>query len=124
VRAGLSAYLQPGGTTEGTELIVEPAARRRLLRAQRTEDLRSEDGWAAVRDPRGGRVVALISGSREVEAWVEGMDWGTLGAHAGAYCNLRLGPGEQRGALSFLVLAQDEDEARAYRVLAGAEDLP
>jgi hypothetical protein len=37
---------------------------------------------------------------------------------------LHLGPGEEKGALSFLALARDEDEARAYRVLAGAQELP
>ena len=122
-QAALVAYLQPGGTVDGAELLLDVAGRRHLLRAQRTEDV-SADGWVGVRNPHTGPTLALVCGAPEAGARVSGVDYGTLGAHAGARITFRLGPGEEQGALSFLVLARDEDEARAYRVLAGTQELP
>ena len=95
----------------------------RLLRARRTEEAPA-DGWVGVRNPRTSQTLALVCGAPEVGARVSGVDYGALGAHAGARFTLRLGPGEEKGALSFLALARDEDEARAYRVLAGTQELP
>ncbi|HKC74190.1 MAG TPA: hypothetical protein VKF37_08315, partial [Chloroflexota bacterium] len=123
VQAALVAYLQPGGTVDGAELLLDVAGRRRLLRAQRSEEV-SADGWVGVRNPRTGRTLALVCGAPEAGARVIGVDCGALGAHAGARATFRLGPSEERGALSFLALARDEDEARAYRVLAGTQELP
>jgi hypothetical protein len=123
VQAALVAYLQPGGTVDGAELLLDVAGRRRLLRAQRTEEV-SADGWVGVRNPRTGRTLALVCGAHKAGARVIGVDCGALGAHAGAHVTFRLVPAEEQGALSFLALARDEDEARAYRVLAGTQELP
>ena len=122
-QAALVAYLQPGGTVDGAELLLDVAGRRRLLRAQRSEEV-SADGWVGVCNPQTGRTLVLVCGAHEAGARVIGVDCGALGAHAGARFTLRLGPGEEKGALSFLALARDEDEARAYRVLAGTQELP
>src|SRR5205085_663852 len=113
VQAALVAYLQPGGTVDGAELLLDVAGRRRLLRAQRSEEV-SADGWVGVRNLRTGRTLALVCGAPEAGARVIGVDCGALGAHAGARATFRLGPSEERGALSFLAVARDEDEARAY----------
>jgi ribosomal protein S18 acetylase RimI-like enzyme len=123
VHAALVAYLQPGGTVDGAELLLDVAGRRRLLRGQRSEQV-SADGWLGVRNSRSGQTLALVCGAHEAGARVIGVDCGALGAHVGARVTLRLGPGEEKGALSFLALARDEDEARAYRVLAGTQELP
>jgi hypothetical protein len=123
VQAALVAYLQAGGTVDGAELLLDVAGRRRLLRAQRTQEV-SADDWVGVRNPRIGRTLALVCGAHEAGARVIGVDCGALGAHAGARVTLHLGPGEEKGVLAFLALARDEDEARAYRVLAGAQELP
>jgi hypothetical protein len=123
VQATVVAYLQPGGTVDGAELLLDVAGRRRLLRAQRSEQV-SADGWVGVRNSQTGRTLALVCGAHEAGARVIGVDDGALGAHSGARVTLHLGPGEERGALSFLALARDEDEARAYRVLAGTQELP
>jgi len=122
VSAALVAYLQPGGAVEGAELLADVAGRSRLLRAQRTEDVHA-DGWVGVRDPRSGTTLALVSGDRAAEAQVLGADWGTLGAHAGALFTPRLGPSQERAALSYLAVARDEQEARAYRALSSTATL-
>jgi hypothetical protein len=122
-QAALVAYLQPGGTVDGAELLLDVAGKRRLLRAQRTEEVPA-DGWVGVRNPPSGRTLVLVCGAHEAAARVLGVDCGTRGAHAGARFTWRLGPGDERGALSFMALARDEDEARAYRVLGGTQELP
>jgi hypothetical protein len=119
VEAALVAHLQPGGTIEGGELLTSASAEGRLLRAQRTEEIAS-DGWVAVRNPVSGTVAALIARAAEAGSTVYGIDWGVHGAHAGLTFSPRLGPGETKQAMGFLVLAGDEAEARAYRTLAGA----
>ena len=80
--------------------------------------------WVAARNAHTGLTATLISGTRDAAAQVYGLDYGDLGAHVAARFTLEVAPGDERGALSFLVLASDEDEARAYRVLAGALEVP
>lgn len=122
VQAALVAHLQPGGTIEGGELLTTASTEGRMLRAQRTVEVPS-DGWVAVRNPTTGTVVALIAGGPAADSRLCGIDWGTLGAHAGLAFNPRLGAGEERHILAFLVVARDEAEARAYRALAGTVTL-
>jgi hypothetical protein len=122
VQAALVAHLQPGGSIEGGELLTTGPATGRLLRAQRTEDIPS-DGWVGVRNPRTGTTMVLVGGAATAESRVCGVDWGVLGAHAGLTFNPRPGPGEEQTVLSYLAVARDEAEARAYRALAGVTTL-
>lgn len=122
VEAALLGYLQPGGTVEGAEMLGE-ASQRRLLRAFRIEHVPGTS-WVAARNARTGLTAALVCAARDAAARVYGLDYGDLGAHVAARFTLEVAPGEERGALSFLALAGDEDEARAYRVLADAPDVP
>jgi hypothetical protein len=122
VRAALVAHLQPGGTTEGAELLTTASQNRRLLRSQRTEDIPSE-GWAGARNAATGETMVLVDGGVP-ESTVYGDDWGHHGAHAGVVFTPRLEPGETRSDLAYLVYAGNEAEARAYTALAGSQDLP
>ncbi|HEY8741873.1 MAG TPA: GNAT family N-acetyltransferase [Chloroflexota bacterium] len=120
VDAALVAYLQPGGSTDEGELLLDPQGARRLLRVQRTIGVRT-DGWAASRNPRDGRTVALVAGAADIESSVEGLDWGKLGAHLALRGDFHLRPQGELSALAYLALAQNEEEAGAYRALRGAK---
>lgn len=120
VDAALVAYLQPGGTTDAGELLLDPEGTLRLRRVQRTSDIRREH-WVAVRNPRDGRTIALVAGAAGCESHLRGMDWGKLGTHVGLRSDFRLPPMAEQSALAYLVLARDEAEAAAYRALGGAE---
>lgn len=127
VDTALLGYLQIDGTTDGAELLHERRDRSgrtrttRLLRAHRFAEV-TGDGWCAVHQPRSGRTMALVSGG-DGEARAIGVDAGDLGAHLAARAMLRLGPNDEQSLLAFLVLCDGEDEARAYRALAGAKEL-
>ncbi len=123
IHAGIMAYLQPGGTTEGVELIAGSGlAAPRLLRAHRTEEA-ATDGWAAAHDPRTGTTLGLVGSSVERQLAVKAIDWGHLGGHAGAVTALHLPPGQERGFLCYLVVARNEEEARAYHALTTTRHL-
>ena len=121
VEAALVAYLQPGGAVEDAELLLDPAGRRRLRRAQRTIDV-AADRWIAARNPASGTTIALVP-TRGPDARVVGVDWGGLGVHLGLRFQPRLEPHGEQSALAYLALARDEAEAAAYRPLEGAEGL-
>jgi len=123
VDAALVAYLQPGGTVEDAELLLDREGRQRLHRMQRTITVRGEE-LAVVRNSRNGRSVAIVCCRGEADPHVQRMDWGALGAHGGVTAGLRLGPLEEKSFLAFVALAQDEAEADAYRALTGARGLP
>jgi hypothetical protein len=117
ITAGVIAYLQPGGTTEGVELLVRSdSTAPRLLRAQRTEEA-ATDGWVAAHNPRDHTTLALVAAAGDHNAAVKAVDWGNLGGHAGISAPLRLDPGREQAFLSYLVLARSEEEARAYHAL-------
>lgn len=120
VNAAVISYLQPGGTTEDAELLLSPSGEQRLLRAQRTSS-RSTDDWIGVRNPRRDQTIVLVRGAASANSHVEGIDAGTLGAHAGLNISFHLDPHAEQSALAYLVLARDETEAAAYRALAGAD---
>ncbi|MCL4532420.1 MAG: hypothetical protein M1582_04415 [Actinobacteria bacterium] len=120
VSAAIMSYLQPGGSLDATELLLSPSGERRLLRAQRTLNQRT-DAWVGVRNPRDGRTIVLVRGAAESDSSIEGIDTGNLGAHAGLNASFRLEPHAEQSALAYLALARDETEAAAYRGLAGAE---
>jgi GNAT superfamily N-acetyltransferase len=119
VDAALVAYLQPGGTTAEGELLLEPTGDLRLRRVQRSLGVR-RDTWVAVRNPHDGRTIALVAGAAGNERHLRGLDWGKLGAHAGLRGDFHLPAHAEQSMLAYLVLAQDEEEAAAYRALGDA----
>jgi len=119
VDAVLVAYLQPGGSTADAELLLDPDGERRLRRIQRTIGVRT-DGWAAARNPRDGRTIALVAGAADIDSTVEALDWGNLGAHIGLRAGFLLHPHSEQSALAYLALAQNQAEAGAYSALRAA----
>jgi hypothetical protein len=123
VEAALLAYLQPDGTTDGVDLLPGDAVSlpTRVPRALRLVYTPCND-WVGVCNARSGRSMALVCGAPS--AMVYGLDSGTWGAHAAVQLTPRLGPNGMSRSLAFLALATDVDEARSYRTLSSAQELP
>jgi len=109
----LDAALRLGGSVEDARLHRSwgPASKRLISQVW---DYPSED-WAAVESPSAGLWAVMVNGSLGCE--VETMDMAHHGAHLGNTFLGLLPPESTTEAVTFLVLAQDPQQARLYAAL-------
>jgi RimJ/RimL family protein N-acetyltransferase len=113
----LSTFLQPGGDRRGATLYFEQDGRLRHRKRVHGGSWGSAGAWCAIVPPA-GPAVAVVRGSPAGS--IAPRDMGLEGVHPDVHRDFDLAPGEALELVSYLVLAADLDEARRYRVLAGA----
>jgi ribosomal protein S18 acetylase RimI-like enzyme len=111
-----NAFLQPGGTVQGT--ILHYGQQRTSLRADNNMWLATTDPWAAVENPASGDVCVLINATAGSE--LQAFEMGSDGAHLFQVARFTLEPAATREFISYLVLAQGLEQARRYAALAAA----
>jgi ribosomal protein S18 acetylase RimI-like enzyme len=114
-----NAFLQPGGTVQGTVLHYgSRGAQRTSRRADNNMWLAPSDPWAAVENPASGDVVVLVNATAGSE--IQAFEMGNDGAHLFQVARFTLEPSARREFVSYLVLAQGLEQARRYAALAAA----
>jgi RimJ/RimL family protein N-acetyltransferase len=123
----------PGGFMQGVHMTAERVLRRQQEQAPQATFIawagERAAGYCSFFEQPEERGSAGHIGLLNVATSFQGRGYGrdllrAALAHAGALAELRVPAGEERHLLAFLVVARDEAEARAYRALADAEELP
>ena len=112
----LGTYLQPGGSVN--DVIVHYLRHGERSRARAHGTLWSTtEGWIAVASGNAGPALAIVSS--DTRARMMCGDMGLLGVHPFISSDIDLVPGASQMSTTYIAVARDLDEARAYRPLVG-----
>ena len=112
----LGTYLQPGGSVNDVVVHYLRHGERSRARAHGTLWSTTE-GWIAVASGNAGPALTIVSS--DTRARMMCGDMGLLGVHPFIASEIDLVPGGSQTSTTYIAIARDLDEARAYRPLVG-----
>jgi len=112
----LGTYLQPGGSVNDVVVHYLRHGERSRARAHGTLWSTTE-GWIAVASGNAGPALTIVSS--DTHARMMCGDMGLLGVHPFISSEIDLVPGGTQTSTTYIAVARDLDEARAYRPLVG-----
>lgn len=112
----LGTYLQPGGSVNDVVVHYLRHGERSRARAHGTLWSTTE-GWIAVASGNAGPALTIVSS--DTRARMMCGDMGLLGVHPFIASEIDLVPGASQTSTTYIAVARDLDEARAYRPLTG-----